>query len=218
MPRNRIKICCVAEESELAQAVAAGADAVGLVGPMPSGPGQIPLERAAILALRCPPPVASVLLSSARDADALAREIEAVHPTALQIVDRVAATEHRRLRRAFPWLRLLQVVHIEGPAAIDEARAAAESADALLLDSGRPGAAVPQLGGTGRRHDWRLSRAIVEAVRVPVFLAGGLDAENVGEALRMVRPWAVDVCNGVRTEGRLDPRRLRAFVAAVAAA
>ncbi|MCS6778306.1 MAG: phosphoribosylanthranilate isomerase [Geminicoccaceae bacterium] len=216
--RRRIKICCIAEESELALAVAAGADALGLVGPMPSGPGQIPLGRARALARRCPPPVASVLLSSARDADALAREIEAVHPTALQIVDRMAGPEHRRLRRAFPWLRLVQVVHVEGPAAIEEARAAEESVDALLLDSGRPRAVVPELGGTGRRHDWRLSRAIVETVRVPVFLAGGLDAESVGEAIRTVRPWAVDVCSGVRVDGRLDPERLRAFVAAVAAA
>ena len=208
----------MADEAELRAAVAAGADAVGLVGPMPSGPGPIPLDRAAALARRVPPGVTSELLSSGRSADELAREVEAVRPLALQIVDRVDAATRRALRRAFPWLRLVQVVHVEGPEAVEEAHAGARDADALLLDSGRPAAAVPELGGTGRTHDRGIARAIVEAVPVPVLLAGGLVAENVAAAIRAVRPYAVDVCSGVRSAGRLDAERLGAFMAAVAAA
>lgn len=215
--RTRLKICCIADAGELRRAVAAGTDAVGLVGPMPSGPGPIPLERAAELAQFCPPPVASVLLSSAPDLDGLAREVETVRPTALQIVDRMPATVRRGLRRDFPWLRLLQVVHVEGEAAIEEARAAAEGSDALLLDSGRPTAAPKELGGTGRTHDWGIARTIVETVRVPVFLAGGLRPANVAAAIRAVRPFGVDVCSGVRREGRLDAALLTSFVATVAA-
>lgn len=216
--RTRLKICCIADAEELRLAVAAGADAVGLVGPMPSGPGPIPLERAAELARLCPPGVTSVLLSSARTAEALAREVETVRPLALQIVDRVGAEVRRALRRGFPWLRLVQVVHVEGPRALEEARASAEAADALLLDSGRPTADPPELGGTGRPHDRRLARAIVEAVRLPVFLAGGLRPETVGAAIAAVRPFGIDVCSGVRRDGRLDADRLFAFARAVATA
>jgi len=89
--------------------------------------------------------------------------------------------------------------------------------DALLLDSGRPGNTVKELGGTGRTHDWSTSRAIVEAVECPVYLAGGLCPENVAEAIRTVRPFGVDVCTGVRTDGKLDEAKLKDFIAAVRA-
>lgn len=216
--RTRLKICCIADVQELRLAVAAGADAIGLVGPMPSGPGPIPLARAAELARLCPPAVTSVLLSSSRDEDQLAREVATVQPLCLQLVDRVPAATHRALRDRFPWLRLLQVVHVEGPEAVEEARAAAATADALLLDSGRPGAPLPELGGTGRPHDRRIARAIVEAVPVPVFLAGGLRPDTVGVAIDAVRPFGVDVCTGVRRDGRLDAERLAAFAEAVLSA
>ncbi len=87
--------------------------------------------------------------------------------------------------------------------------------NAILLDSGRPNAAVPELGGTGRVHDWMVSRRVVEAVDVPVFLAGGLRAGTVAEAVAAVGPFGVDVCSGVRTNGRLDAGKLEAFVHAL---
>ena len=86
---------------------------------------------------------------------------------------------------------------------------------AFLLDSGRPQAAVPELGGTGRVHDWGVSAAIVEATARPVFLAGGLSPDNVADAIRQVRPFGVDICSGVRTDGALDAEKLTAFVASV---
>ena len=87
--------------------------------------------------------------------------------------------------------------------------------DALLLDSGNQKLAVKELGGTGRVHDWRISRRIRDAVDVPLFLAGGLNAGNVAAAVAAVQPHGVDVCRGVRTDGKLDPAKLRAFVAAM---
>jgi phosphoribosylanthranilate isomerase len=86
---------------------------------------------------------------------------------------------------------------------------------AFLLDSGRPNAATPELGGTGRQHDWTISAEFVEASQLPVFLAGGLSPANVGEAIRQVKPFGVDLSSGVRTEGRLDERKLTAFVLSV---
>lgn len=215
MARTRAKICCIASVEEAALAVAHGADALGLVGPMPSGPGPIPLERAAEIARVVPSPVATFLLSSATDAAALEAEAAATGVTALQIVDRVEDGVYPRLRRSLPALKLVQVIHVEDEGAIEEARRVATFVDALLLDSGRPSAAVKELGGTGRVHDWALSRRVVEAVPLPVFLAGGLNPTNVGEAIGRVRPFGVDICSGVRLGGALDAGRLGAFMEVV---
>ncbi len=199
-------------------AVAAGADAIGLVGPMPSGPGTIPLARAAEIARRIPPPVTSVLLSCETDADRLAAAIDEVRPGAVQLVAPTAAEVRRALRQRFAGLRILQVVHVTDHRSLEEAEEACRHADALLLDSGRPAADPPRLGGTGETHDWALARRIGEGIDRPLFLAGGLHAGNVARAIAAVTPFAVDVCSGVRRDGRLDGARLSAFLSAVGAA
>lgn len=211
--RTRIKVCCIASAAEARTAVWAGADALGLVGAMPSGPGPIPDRLAAEIAHGVPPPVGAWLLTSEEDGDAIAAHTVAVGVSTVQLVRHVDRAEHARVRRARPGLKLVQVIHIEGEDALDLARSYAETADALLLDSGRPSA--EELGGTGRPHDWEISRRILEAVDRPVFLAGGLTAANVGAAVARVRPFGVDLCSGVRTEGVLDPESLAAFVRAV---
>lgn len=217
--RTRIKVCCITNPDDLRLAVAAGADALGLVGPMPSGTGIVDLATAWSLAALAPPTVASFLLTSATDPDGLVAEARAVGPSVLQIVDRVPAAAYARLRAALPALRLVQVVHVAGfEETLEEARAAAGSCDAVLLDSGSRDGPVARLGGTGRVHDWAVSRRVVEVLDKPVILAGGLRPENVADAIRAVRPFAVDVCTGLRAGGRLDAARLRAFVAAVAEA
>jgi phosphoribosylanthranilate isomerase len=133
----------------------------------------------------------------------------------VQICDRLPALAHAELRRALPGIGLVQVVHVTGPESIEEAVRMGREADALLLDSGNQALAVKELGGTGRRHDWRISRQIREEVGVPLFLAGGLDPGNVAEAIGEVGPFGLDICSGVRTDGRLDPRKLAAFFAAI---
>lgn len=211
--RTRLKVCCIASRAEAALAIAAGVDAIGLVGAMPSGPGPIPDARAAEIARGTPPPVAAWLLTSEADGEAIAAHARAVGVSTVQVVRHVDPGEHARVRRRAPALKLVQVVHVEDEGALALARRYAETADALLLDSGRPG--VDELGGTGRSHDWSLSRRIVEAVDRPVFLAGGLTAANLREAVARVRPFGVDVCSGVRTDGELDPIKLAAFAAAL---
>lgn len=217
--RTRIKICCITNPEDLRLAVRAGADAVGIVGPMPSGTGIVDLATAARLARLTPPPVASFLLTSATDPGRLVEEAREVAPSVLQIVDRVGPEAYRRLRAAAPGLRIVQVVHVAAEAeTLAEAREAAALADAVLLDSGSREGPVARLGGTGKVHDWAVSRRIVEEVGAPVFLAGGLTPENVGRAIRAVRPYGVDLCTGLRTDERLDPAKLDAFVAAVTGA
>jgi phosphoribosylanthranilate isomerase len=219
MPRIRIKICCIQSAAEARRAIAAGADALGLVGAMPSGPGPIDDELIAAIAAAVPPPLATFLLTSATEPAAIIAHARRCRTNTLQLVDRVAPAAYAELRAALPGTKLVQVIHVGDAGALAEAAAAAPLADALLLDSGRPREPVKVLGGTGRTHDWAISRQIVEAAPCPVFLAGGLRAENVGAAIAAVGPFGVDVCTGVRDAGyALDPARLAAFVAAVEAA
>lgn len=214
--RTRVKVCCITTTEAAQLAVRHGADALGLVGPMPSGTGIIDLETARRLAAGVPPAVASFLLSSATEPDQLLAEVRQVAPTVLQIVDAVDPRAYALLRRELPALRIVQAIHVTGERTVEEARDLATLVDALLLDSGVPDAPIRLLGGTGRVHDWSISRRIVAAVEVPVFLAGGLTPDNVTQAIRTVRPFGVDLCTGLRTEGRLDERKLAAFMQAVA--
>jgi phosphoribosylanthranilate isomerase len=166
-----------------------------------------------------PPLVATFLLTSATEAEAIVAHARRCRTNTLQLVDRIAAADYPRLRAALPCIKLVQVVHVGGEEAVAEAVAAAAHADALLLDSGQPHAVIKVLGGTGRTHDWAISREIVDRVACPVFLAGGLRADNVARAVQTVRPFGVDVCTGVRrADYALDPMKLKAFVAAAAAA
>lgn len=214
-PRLRVKICCIASLEEARLAVRAGASAVGLVSEMPSGPGVIPESRIAEIAAGVPPEVETFLLTSRRSPEEIIAQHRRCRTTTIQLCDRLPPGTLSALRRALPGVSLVQVIHVTGPEAVEEAREVGPSVDALLLDSGRPSAAVKELGGTGRVHDWTVSREIRSAVDVPVYLAGGLRPENVPHAARTVRPYGVDVCSGLRVDGRLDDDLLGAFMTAV---
>ena len=215
MTRVRVKICCIADRDEATLAISAGADAVGLVSAMPSGPGVIGDVQIAEIARSVPPPVATFLLTSRVDAAAIIKQHARCATAVLQLCDHVPPDELRALRASLPTVKLIQVIHVVDQASVDEALAVAPLVDALLLDSGNPRLAVKELGGTGRTHDWRLSRQIRDQCGRPLFLAGGLTPANVAEAVASVEPFGVDLCNGVRSEGRLDPVKLRAFFAAL---
>lgn len=211
----RVKICCIANQREAAEAISFGASAIGLVGAMPSGPGPISNEEILAIARTVPPPIATFLLTSEQTANGIVAHHFRTRTNTIQIVDELIGREYELLRRALPGVKLVQVIHVVGERSVDEAAELAEQVDAILLDSGNPGLAVKELGGTGRRHDWRLSRRIVETCGKPVFLAGGLGAGNVREAIETVGPFGLDVCSGVRTGGRLDMLKLEKFFKAV---
>jgi phosphoribosylanthranilate isomerase len=212
--RPRIKVCCISSVDEAWTAIRAGASALGLVSAMPSGPGVIGDELIAEIAARVPPGVATFLLTSATDADAIIRQQRTARVNTLQLVDAVPLDVYPVLRAELPGVALVQVIHVRGPESVDEAVEVAPHVNAILLDSGNPSAAVKELGGTGRVHDWEVSRRIREAVEVPLYLAGGLRPDNVAEAVARVGPFGLDVCSGVRTDGRLDAEKLAAFIAA----
>lgn len=210
--RPRLKVCCIASIEEAQLAISYGADAVGLVSEMPSGPGVIPEDRIAEIAVRVPSEVSTFLLTSSREVDFIVGQQRKFGVDTIQVCDELPPASLRELRSRMPNISIVQVVHVVGEDALDKARVAAETVDALLLDSGNPSKTVKELGGTGRTHDWTLSRAIRDKVEIPVWLAGGLTPANVGEAVRQVRPYGVDVCSGLRIKGHLDEKLLRRFV------
>ena len=214
-PNPRVKICCMGSIAEAWMAIRHGASAVGLVSAMPSGPGVIAESLIAEIAAKLPPAIGSFLLTCQTDPEKIIEQQKRLRVNTIQICDRLDTASYAVLRAALPGIALVQVIHVTGPESVTEAIAVAPFVDAILLDSGNQALPVKELGGTGRTHDWNLSLQIREAIDVPLFLAGGLKAENVAEAIRQVQPFGVDVCSGVRTDGKLDEDKLRRFFAAI---
>lgn len=211
----RLKVCCINSVDEARLAVRYGASALGLVSQMPSGPGVIAEELIAEIAAVVPPGVDSFLLTCAQDVETVVGQQQRTGASVLQLCDALQYGSYADLRTALPGVRIVQVIHVTSPESLDEALAAAPHVHALLLDSGQPSLPIKELGGTGRVHDWRVSRQIREQCGVPLYLAGGLRPENVQRAIREVEPFGLDLCTGVRTEGRLDEAKLARFVSAI---
>lgn len=211
MKKPRIKICCISSKEEAKIAIDCGADALGLVGHMPSGPGVISDELIKEIAASIPPPIASFLLTSETSATSIIQHYNKVHTSAIQIVDELQKREYDLIRKVLPQVKLIQVIHVLDDNSVKEAIEVSEFVDALLLDSGNPKLKVKELGGTGRTHNWKLSREIKESVDLPLFLAGGINKDNVRQAIEAVQPFGIDLCSSVRTNGMLDRKKLEAF-------
>jgi len=212
--RVQIKICCIASVAEAELAIASGADVLGLVSAMPSGPGVIDEGCIAAILGQVQGRVKTFLLAAAQRWQPLFELHLRCPADALQLVDSVPIEDLQMLRRRLPTTALVQVIHVSHPSAIAEAIAVAPWVDAILLDSGNPDAAIKELGGTGRTHDWRISRQIRDQSSIPVYLAGGLNPGNAADAIAAVAPYGLDICTGVRSDGVLDADKLRRFIAA----
>ena len=213
--RPKIKICCISSLEEAFLAIKHGADALGLVGNMPSGPGVIADELISQITKHVPPPIATFLLTSERKASDIIAHHQKVQTNTIQIVDSLLEMDYAKIREAIPAVKLVQVIHVLNEKQIDEALEIEQWVDAILLDSGNPNLKVKILGGTGNSHDWKLSRKIREAVNKPVFLAGGINAQNVQQAIEEVNPYGIDLCSSVRTNGQLDASKLDIFFKAI---
>ena len=213
----RVKICCIGSIEEAALAVEYGASALGLVSQMPSGPGVISDELIAEIAATVPPAIGTFLLTSRQSVREIVAQQHSCRTNTIQICDHLTTGTHRELKQALLGISVVQVIHITGPESVEEAMRVAPLVDAILLDSGNQKLAVKELGGTGRTHDWSLSRTIRERVGIPLFLAGGLTPENVAQAIEQVGPFGLDVCSGARTDGKLDAAKLKRFFSAVRA-
>jgi len=209
----RIKICCISSVEEARMAVAAGASAIGLVARMPSGPGPIADDLIRQIALSVPPPVATFMLTSETTVKAIVEHHQRTLTNTIQIVDALSEGTYQQLKEGLPGVKIVHVIHVIDDNSVEEAIAISQMVDAILLDSGNPKLKIKELGGTGRVHNWNFSRQIRDGSKCPVFLAGGLNPENVNQAVSEVHPFAVDVCSGVRTNGKLDRSKLERFIA-----
>jgi phosphoribosylanthranilate isomerase len=210
--RTRIKICCIQSIEEALLAIESGADALGLVARMPSGPGPISDELIRKISLSVPPLTGIFLLTCETSAVEIIKHHQRTYTNTIQIVDLLSDGTYSQIREALPSVKIVQVIHVIDSGSVDLALQISESVDALLLDSGNPGLKVKELGGTGRVHNWDLSKKIRENSKCPVILAGGLNPSNIKQAIDHVKPFAVDICNGVRTNGQLDKEKLLDFV------
>jgi len=206
-----VKICCISSIEEAKLAVAYGAKAIGLVGPMPSGPGIITDELIHAIAKTVPPPIETFLLTSETSAAAIIEHHKKVNTTTIQMVDALTDRQYQQIRAALPHVKLVQVIHVIDENSIQEAIEIAEMVDAILLDSGNPNLSTKVLGGTGKTHNWDLSKTIRQEVKIPVFLAGGINKDNVKQAIDYVQPYGVDLCSSVRTNKQLDEKKLEDF-------
>jgi len=208
----QIKICCISSIEEAEVAIKYGAAAIGLVSEMPSGPGVISEDLIEEIAAVVPPTIDTFLLTSKTNADSIIEQHRKCKTTTLQIVDRVKANVLITLKKELPAIRLVQVIHVTGEESITEAINVSSFVDMILLDSGNQKLKVKKLGGTGRTHDWTISRKIRDGVSVPVYLAGGINANNVLDAVKEVEPFGIDLCSGVRENRELNEKRLENFI------
>ncbi len=200
---------------EANRAISAGASALGLVSSMPSGPGVIDDLLIARIVASVPPPVATFLLTAHRDAASIINQHRLCQTSTIQLVDSVELSELQKLRSNLTGIKIVQVIHVTDDSCVEKALAVSSLVDAILLDSGNQNLLVKELGGTGRTHDWDLSRRIRDEVNSPVFLAGGLNESNIATAIRAVQPFGLDLCSSVRTGDRLDDQKLATFFEAV---
>ena len=205
-------MCCITSHKEAEIALKAGADLLGLVSEMPSGPGVIALDAIAKIVKHLPPATKTVLLTSKTKAEDILSQHNQVKTWGIQLVDFISFVDLRTLKTQLSNIQLIQVVHVTDETALAQANALQNLVDYLLLDSGNPKAKTKTLGGTGQTHDWNISRQICEASLRPVLLAGGLNPENIQVAANQVKPDGFDLCSGVRERGNLDPKRLFSFM------
>jgi phosphoribosylanthranilate isomerase len=215
MIRPRVKICCISSVTEAMTAIKYGASALGLVGKMPSGPGVIDDNLIKEIAKIVPPPISTFLLTSETNAEEIISHYKRVNTSVIQMVDELKDRQFQRIREELPNVKLVQVIHVLDNNSVREAIEVSEFVDAILLDSGNPNLSVKELGGTGRTHNWDISRQIRESIKIPLFLAGGLNKDNVRHAIDYVQPFGLDLCSSVRTKGQLDERKLEEFFKAI---
>jgi phosphoribosylanthranilate isomerase len=210
----RAKICGIRSQLDLHIAVEAGADAVGFIcGVTHESEDALDEDAARALVRQVPPYVSTVLVTHLTEADEVLRLAGFLDVDTIQLH---GVAEHEAVARVFAAAgrrRVTKAIHIESPEAVAVAETFLDVCDALHLDSRTAG----RLGGTGKVHDWSISRRVVELAweraRRPTILAGGLRPENLVSAIQTVGPFAVDVNSGVDDEhGDKDPARVAAFV------
>ena len=206
----RTKICGIRNAADARVAIEAGASAVGfLVGITHLAEDKIDPSDAREIIRMLPPFVSSVMVTHLTEADQIVDLARQLNPTTIQIHDYVDPSVAEAVKKSLGWIKTIKAIPVvDRVEALELVKAYQGVCDALLLDSVTKG----RIGGTGKTHDWTISKEIIEASQLPVFLAGGLNPDNVAEAARFVRPYGVDVNSGVELHGYKDAALVRRFI------
>lgn len=205
-----VKICGIRSIEDARAAVVAGADElgfhVGLTG------GRVPLEseHAARIIAELPESASGVVVTSIAESGKLIELVRATGADIVQLYGDATPETILEVKKALPDVQVWKVLNVADEGSIAEAKKYERAADAIALDTLNKETGVR--GGTGKVHDWNISRKIVESVSIPVILAGGLNPDNVAEAIRAVNPFGVDVNSGVsNADGTKDVGKVRMF-------
>jgi len=208
-----VKICGIRRQEDALIATELGADAIGLlVGQKHNSPDFVSATVARDIFRALPPSVDAVLVTHVEDVDELERLLQESEITTIQLHSEIAPSSVERLRHRLPHLKIFKSVNIISADSVAYPEAFKKLVDGFVLDS--INLATSQVGGTGKTHDWSVSRQIVMRYpEVPIILAGGLNSENVRSAIERVRPFGVDVNSGTKAaDGFKDPRKIEAFI------
>jgi len=208
-----VKICGIRRQEDALIAAELGADAIGLlVGQKHNSPDFVSATVASEIARALPPSVEAVLVTHVEDVDELERLLQESEITTIQLHSEIDPNSVERLRHRLPHLKIFKSVSVISADSVGYPEAFKKLVDGFVLDS--INLATNQVGGTGKTHDWSVSRQIVMRYpKVPIILAGGLNSENVRFAIEYVRPFGVDVNSGTKAaDGFKDPRKMEAFI------
>ncbi len=211
--RTRIKICGNTNPGDLNHAISSGADAVGFITNVPvKSPRKIDAKVARQLIGQVPVFVDSVLVIMPEDLDSAMALIAETAPTCVQIHNDLPNSELAIISKTVKLIKTIVIPKDASFEIIDPIISHTEGligiADAILLDTGTSSGS----GGTGTVHNWQISAEIVRRCKLPIILAGGLTPDNVADAIRQVRPYAVDTASGVETKGVRNPTLVRLFI------
>ena len=208
MSRVRVKICGITSLEDLHVAIEAGADAAGFIVGVPRSPRNLPIRKVRELIRATPVFVEAVTVTAPKNLNHLERICNALDPDVVQVHG--SSLLHEEIREQLLDRRLIGAIQAESDLVIDKVLEVAKAFDAILMDSPIPG----RYGGTGKTHDWELSRRVRDAIHPkPLILAGGLTTENVEEAIGIVKPYAVDVSSGVESHpGLKDGSKVFEFI------
>ena len=208
----KIKVCGIKRVEDAIMAAYCGADAIGLVvGQKHNSDDFIDKHLAQKIVKECPPYISPVLVTELDDAKEISNLVYKIGITSIQLHSDCTVDCIISLRKIFPHIKIIKNFHVTGLGVIHAMKPFESVVDAFILDT--LDLANGKVGSTGLVHDWNISRNIVKEISRPVILAGGLTPENVGEAIRFVKPYGVDASSGLKgSNGFKDETKVTNFV------
>lgn len=205
----KVKICGITNIKDALLAAELGADFLGFIVEISESEDSLSKDEAKNLIRQLPLEVIPVMVTYLNNAEEIVKVASYVIAGAVQLHSNISLPEIGKIRKALPKIKIIKAIHVIDEKVVSEAVKFSDYVDYILLDSKAKG----KIGGTGKTHDWSISRKIILKCKKPVLLAGGLNPENVLDAVRKIKPFGVDVNSGVKAKPRVkDAEKLRKFI------